>query len=74
MTPDELEARLAGHPDSTTVAAVVDALREDPDWSVTEMTLDGQAVAIEMEHHPSGAAFTLSRRHGQSLRRTEGGT
>ncbi len=69
MTPDVLEARLAGHPDSATVAAVIHELRADPDWSVTEMSLDGQAVAIEMEHHPSGAAFTLNRRPGRSLRK-----
>jgi hypothetical protein len=72
MTPDTLETRLAGRPNSTTVVTVVDDLRADPDWGVTELTLEGQPQVIELLHRPSGTAYTL-RRRGQALQRSEGG-
>ena len=71
MTPDNLEARLAGQPGSATVAAVVAALRADPDWSMTEVELEGHPVAFELVHHPTDTAYTLSRRAGSALRRRE---
>lgn len=64
MTPDALEARLAGRPDTATVAAVIAKLRADPDWSVTEMTVEGQARVVELLHHPTGTFYTLSPRAG----------
>lgn len=72
MAPEHLEAHLAGHPDSATVAAVVAALRADPDWSVTELTLENRPEVIEMLHHPSGTAYTLSRRSSRALQGAEG--
>ena len=73
MTPDDLEARLAGRPDTATVAAVIAELRADPDWTMTEFTLEGETTTAEMLHHPTGAAYTLRRRRqGDSLHRSEG--
>ncbi len=74
MTPDDLEARLAGHPDSATVAAVLAELRVKPDWTVTELTLEGQTEIIEMLHHPSGTAYTLRRQRGAALHTSEQGS
>lgn len=71
MTPDDLEARLGGRPDTATVAAVIHELHGDPDWSVTEMMLEHRIVAVEMLHRPTGTSFTLHRR-GDSLHRSEG--
>ncbi len=72
MTPDALEARLAGRPDSATVAAVLAALRDDPDWTLTEMALEGETLVASLLHHPTGAAYTLRRRRqGDSLHRSE---
>ena len=72
MTPDDLETRLAGRPNSTTVAAVVAELRANPDWSVTELSLAGQPEVIELLHHPSATAYTLRRWQVHVLQRTEG--
>jgi len=73
MTPDALEARLAGRPDTATVAAVLAALHADPAWTVTELTLAGWPTVMELVHRPTGTAFTLRRRRGDQLVRwTEG--
>jgi hypothetical protein len=73
MTPGDLEARLAGRPNSTTVAAVVAELRADPDWSVTDLRLAGQPEVMELRHHPSAATYTLRRWRVHVLQRTQGG-
>ncbi len=73
MIPSDLETRLAGRRDSATVAAVIHELHADPDWTVTEVMLERRIVAVEMLHHPSGTAYTLSRRvTGDSLHKSEG--
>jgi hypothetical protein len=74
VTPDDLEARLAGRPDTATVAAVLAALRADPDWTLTEFILEGETITAEMLHHPTGTGYTLRRRRrGNALHRSEGG-
>ena len=73
MTLDGLEARLAGRPDTATVAAVIAELRADPAWMVTELTLAGQPEVMELLHRPTGTAYTLRRRRSHALRRMKGG-
>lgn len=67
MTPHDLEARLGEHPTSATVAAVLEELRADPDWTATEVLLDRRAVRVELAHTPTGMAYTLNRRRRGAL-------
>jgi hypothetical protein len=60
ITPADLEARFTGPLGTPIVTAILDALRADPDWSVTEFTLGGQPVRVELVYHPTGEGFTLS--------------
>lgn len=59
MIPEEVEIRLAGQPDSATVAAVLATLRADPAWTVTEVTVDGRPVLVELAYEPTGLVYTL---------------
>ncbi len=61
LTPADLEARFADPMGTALVAAIVDALRADPDWSVTEFTVGGQLARVELLYHPTGEGFTLSQ-------------
>ncbi|HET8627467.1 MAG TPA: hypothetical protein VFL91_08610 [Thermomicrobiales bacterium] len=60
MTPHDVEARLSGEPESAAVAAVLAALRDDPAWTVTEVTVAGRLVQVELAHAPTGTVYTLS--------------
>jgi hypothetical protein len=65
MTPEDLETRLGDHPASSTVEAVLAELRVDPDWTVTEYTLEGRLVRVELLYHSTGEAFTLGPQGAQ---------
>ena len=67
MTPHEMEARLGEHPDSAAVAAVLEELRADPEWTVTEVLLDQRMVRVDLAHKPTGLAYTLNRRRRSTL-------
>jgi hypothetical protein len=74
MTPDELETRLGQQPAGATVDVVLTELRADPDWTVQDVTLQGEVIAAELLHHPSNVAFTLRRwRLSRVRQRLEGG-
>jgi hypothetical protein len=67
MTPLEVEGRLIGHeghPDSATVAAVLHELRADPAWVVTEITVNGRLMQVELAHETSGVTYTLRTQPG----------
>lgn len=59
MTPRDVEAQLGGQPESAAVAAVLAALRDDAAWTVTEVTVAGRLVQVELAHAPTGAVYTL---------------
>ncbi len=66
MTPTDLETRLGNHPAGSTVDAVLADLRAHPDWTVTEYTLGGRLVRVELLYHRTGESFTLSQRQQQA--------
>lgn len=68
MTPEDLETRLGQQPAGATVDVVLAELRADPEWSVQEVTLQGEVIAAALLHHPRGMAFTLRRRRPSRVR------
>ena len=75
MTPQDVETRLAGRRDSTTVGAVLAELHADPDWAITEVVVEGRLAQADLLYLPTGAGYALTpasrqRQDGQTADRS----
>ena len=69
LTPATLEASYARPLPPAAVTTLLGLLRADPAWTVTEWTVGGRLVQVELVYRPTAEAFTLRpprRDQGQS--------